>query len=74
MKQGLSEKARVAGSVELLNPVEAATMLGLKPETLTVWRCTRRYPLPYVKIGSRRVMYRRSDVEAFIAAGAVGGE
>lgn len=74
MKQGFSEKTRAAGSIELLNPVEAAALLGVKPATLTVWRCTRRYPLPWVKIGARRVMYRRADVENFIAAGAVGGE
>ena len=74
MKQGFSEKTRAAGSSELINPVETAALLGVKPATLATWRCVRRYPLPFIKIGSRRVIYRRTDVESFIAAGAVGGE
>ena len=74
MKQEFSDKALLTGNGELISPEATATMLGVKPATLTVWRCTRRYPLPFIKIGSRRVMYRRSDVEIFIAAGAVGGE
>ena len=72
MKQGFSEKTRVVGSSELITPTTAAAMLGVRPATLTVWRCTKRYPLPYIKVGARRVMYRRSDIETFIAAGAVG--
>lgn len=27
-------------------------LLGVKDGTLAVWRCTKRYPLPYYKIGS----------------------
>ena len=56
----------------LLTPEETAARLGLtNPDTLAVWRCTKRYPLPWVKIGSR-VRYRASDVEAFIAANLHG--
>lgn len=54
----------------LLSVAEAAAMLGLKPHTLDVWACTRRYPLPFVKIGRRR-MYRPADVDAFIASRTV---
>jgi len=50
---------------DLMDQVRAAAALGVKPQTLAVWRCTHRYNLPYVKIG-RRVMYRRSDLEAFV--------
>ncbi|HCK82537.1 MAG TPA: helix-turn-helix domain-containing protein [Candidatus Competibacter sp.] len=50
----------------LLTPEQAADRLGMSPDTLNVWRTTGRYNLPYVKIG-RRVKYRASDVEAFIA-------
>lgn len=48
-----------------LSPKEAANILGVTPETLAVWRCTKRYELPYIKIG-RRVMYRVRDISEFI--------
>ncbi|MCK4869669.1 MAG: helix-turn-helix domain-containing protein [Gammaproteobacteria bacterium] len=49
----------------LLTPVEVANLLGIKIETLQIWRCTRRYNIPYVKIGGR-VRYKSSDLEDFI--------
>lgn len=49
----------------LLTPQEVAEILGVDVETLNVWRCTKRYNLPYVKAG-RLVRYRASDVAAFI--------
>ncbi len=54
----------------LLSRERAAAYLGIKPQTLAVWACTHRYNLPYVKIG-RRVMYRRSDLEAFVNANLI---
>jgi hypothetical protein len=51
----------------LLNPRETAELLGRTEGTLAVWRCTRRYDLPFLKIGAR-VMYHPDDVMAFIAA------
>lgn len=55
----------------LMDPKEVADLLGTTTGTLNVWRCTRRYPLPYVRVG-RRVRYRRADVERFIAERTVG--
>lgn len=52
----------------LLTPKKAAEILGVAIGTLAVWRCTARYPLPFVKIG-RRVMYREQDVNNFIDKG-----
>lgn len=49
----------------LLSPPQVSDMLGITIETLAIWRCTKRYPLPYVKSG-RLVRYRKEDVEAFI--------
>jgi predicted site-specific integrase-resolvase len=46
-------------------PSEVAEALGISVTTLSVWRCRRRYRLPYVKVGSR-VMYEREAVEEFI--------
>ena len=49
----------------LLNDREATAYLNLSGGTLRVWRSQKRYKLPYSKIGSR-VMYRLSDLNAFI--------
>lgn len=50
---------------ELVDESEAAKILDTSPGTLSVWRCTGRYALPFVKIG-RKVRYRRSDLAAWI--------
>ena len=50
---------------EMLTTLEAAEYLGVKPQTLSVWRSTRRYDLPAVKIG-KGLRYRKSDLDKFI--------
>ena len=50
---------------QLLTPRDVAAILGITPQTLAVWRCEKRYHLPYVKAG-RLVRYREIDVEQFI--------
>ena len=49
----------------LLDDKRAAKFLGVSPGTLSVWRSTGRYDLPYVKCG-RCVRYRMEDIQAFI--------
>ena len=49
----------------LLSRREAAKYLGITESTLSVWACTKRYSLPYVKLG-RLAKYRLSDLDAFI--------
>jgi excisionase family DNA binding protein len=49
----------------LLTPAQAADFLGVSTNTLACWRSTRRYPLAYVRVGSR-VRYRESDIERFL--------
>jgi len=56
---------------QLRTETEAARVLDIKPGTLQVWRSTKRYPLPYVKVG-RLVRYRQSDLEAFLNGRLVG--
>jgi hypothetical protein len=56
---------------EIVPPERAAELLGTNPGTLNVWRCTRRYALPYVKIG-RRVFYKTDDIARFIESRTVG--
>jgi excisionase family DNA binding protein len=48
----------------LLTPQQVADRLGVSTTTLATWRCTKRYPLAYVKVG-RLVRYRAGDVDAF---------
>jgi excisionase family DNA binding protein len=52
-------------NIDLLTNEEAAAYLGLKPGTLDVWRSTKRYCLPYIKVG-RLVRYRKSDLDRFL--------
>jgi excisionase family DNA binding protein len=49
----------------MLTTEQAADYLGVKPETLGVWRCRRRYSIPYVKVG-RNVRYRKADLDRFL--------
>lgn len=49
----------------LLTRRQAADYLGVTPRTLAVWACSKRYQLPYVKVG-RLVKYRQEDLDAFI--------
>ena len=50
---------------DLLNEREAAEVLDTQPGTLSVWRSTGRYAIPFYKIGSK-VRYKRSDLEAWL--------
>jgi excisionase family DNA binding protein len=50
---------------EFLTNNEAANFLGITPGTLEVWRCTKRYPLPFYKVGGK-VRYEVHDLLAFL--------
>lgn len=63
----------VKALVALLTPSETARILGVKEDTLTVWRCTRRYNLPFIKVG-RLVRYRPKDVAEFIERQTIAGQ
>ncbi len=49
----------------LLSRKEAAKYLGISEQTLAIWKCAKRYDLPFVKIG-RLIKYRKADLDAFI--------
>ena len=49
----------------LLAENEAAKYLGINPGTLSVWRSSGRYHIPYIKVGGR-VRYRLSDLEEWL--------
>lgn len=57
----------------LMTPKETAEALGVTLQTLSVWRCTKRYPIKYIKMGSK-IFYRREDLQEFIESRIVGGE
>lgn len=50
---------------DLLDETEAAQYLTLAPSTLSVWRSTGRYSIPFLKLG-HRVRYRRGDLDAWL--------
>jgi excisionase family DNA binding protein len=60
---------------DLLDENSAAQFLQVEPGTLSVWRCTGRYKIPFIKVG-RLVRYRRSDLEAWLESRTLnnGGE
>lgn len=57
----------------LLTNEEAAEYLGVAPNSLAVWRTTKRYQIPYVKVG-RLVKYRLPDLEAFLNSRTISSE
>lgn len=50
---------------KLISPEELAAELGVPLQTLSNWRHTGRYNLPFIKCG-RLVRYRREDVDQFL--------
>lgn len=49
----------------LLTRKEAAKFLGLKTNTLAVWKSAKRYDLPMIKVGGL-TKYRLSDLQNFL--------
>ena len=61
------------GSRELLSPGEAAAYLGVATGTIHAWVSRARRGLepprlPFVALGNRLVRFRRTDLDAWIAA------
>ncbi len=55
---------------ELLTRDEAAKYLGVKRTTLDTWASTKRYPIPFIRVG-RSVRYRRADLDQFLESRTV---
>jgi len=67
---GVAERARPRSETrtrQLLDTKETARFLKKSPGTLVVWRSTKRYALPYIKIGGS-VRYDMDDLLAFVEA------
>ncbi len=50
-----------------VSPEIAGKFLSTAPRTLSIWRCTGRYNLPYLKMG-RMARYRVTDLVKFKAS------
>lgn len=59
------QRQLIAANADLLDDHQAAELLGVAVGTLSVWRSTGRYALPFLKVG-RRVKYRRADLMAWL--------
>ena len=53
-------------SQPLLTREQAATYLGLSPQTLSNWASTGRGGIPYVRVSARAVRYRQSDLDQWL--------
>ena len=49
----------------LMTPRDTAVYIGVKINTLAVWRMTNRYGLPFVKLG-KVVRYHKTDLDEWI--------
>ena len=49
---------------DLIDETQACALLGVLPRTLRLWRNTRS--LPHLKITSKIIRYRRSDINAWL--------
>jgi excisionase family DNA binding protein len=49
----------------LYDTARAAEYLKVKPATLEIWRCNKRYDLEYIKVG-RLIRYRKSALDKFL--------
>lgn len=61
----------VADAPKLLTEDQAAEVLGVKAQTLSVWRSTKRHDVPYVKVG-RSVRYRLDHLMRWLDQRTVG--
>jgi len=63
---------QLLGTAGLMSNIEAAKYMDVAPNTLNVWRCNKRYNIPFVKVGGR-VKYRKEDLDAWLASRTVRG-
>lgn len=50
---------------DLVDEKTAALKLNVTPGTLSVWRSTGRYSLPFIKVG-KNVRYRVADLDSWL--------
>lgn len=65
MHSAITQAGLTSSAIDLITESQAAEILGIAPGTLAVWRCTKRYSIPFVKVG-RSVRYSRKALQAWI--------
>lgn len=55
---------------DLLTPRQAADILGVRTQTLALWRSTGAHGLPFIKVGTS-VRYERSALTAWLRSRTV---
>ncbi len=69
--ENLTRLLKAGANLNLLTNDEAAAYIGVTPRTLEVWRSTKRYPIPYLKVG-RLVKYRQESLDRFLLSRTIG--
>ena len=60
----LNSSTPPASPADILTDEQAAALLGIESRTLRLWRHTRG--LPHIKITSKVIRYRRSDLDGWL--------
>ncbi|EAA3603590.1 helix-turn-helix domain-containing protein [Salmonella enterica subsp. enterica] len=58
----------VESSTKKLTRPEAAEYLGVAPRTLANWHSSGRVRIPFYKIGRKKVIYMKSDLDSYLAS------
>ncbi len=58
---------------DLLSPKQLEAEYGIPVGTQAIWRCTKRYSIPYLKVG-RLVRYDRSAFERWLESRTINGK
>lgn len=51
-----------------LTRTEAAEYLGLSARTLANWHSSGRVKIPFYKVGRKKALYLKSDLDAYLAS------
>ena len=70
--QAVAETSLFVPRSDFLSPGEAAQHLGVPVRRLESWRSTKRYGLPYIKLGGE-VRYRKTDLDRWLESRVVNG-
>lgn len=47
---------------------EAAEYIGVSPRTMANWHCTGRVKIPFYKVGRKKTIYLKSDLDFYLAS------
>ncbi|EKN6238327.1 helix-turn-helix transcriptional regulator [Yersinia enterocolitica] len=47
---------------------EAALYIGVAPKTLANWACTGSVKIPYYKVGRKKVVYHKSELDVYLSS------